>query len=208
MSQPDPHAYLLRAIDPYQLAVDCGIAKPAPWQMQALRSTRDRIALRVCRQAGKTSTAALLGLHNALYEAGSTTLIFAPKESQSIELFAKILAFWRRIEPGARPVRQNTTELVFANGSRVIALPAAPETVRGYTGNLLIVDEAAHMERDEELIAAILPMLARTKGRLIALSTPAGKRGWFYRICNDPRWEQFVIRWSDVDYLTEDQLDE
>lgn len=209
MSLPlDPASYLLRAVDASIMAADiCGFAL-ADWQVSVLQSPSRRLAMRICRQAGKSTAAALLALHESQYSPGSTTLIFAPKESQSVELFSKMLGFWRRAEPEARPERQNLSELLFSNGSRVLALPASPETVRGYTGHLLIVDEAAHLERDEEQLAAIMPMLARTGGRVIALSTPHGKRGWFYRISNDARWEQVVIRWQDCPYISREFIEE
>jgi hypothetical protein len=47
---------------------------------------------------------------------------------------------------------------------------------------LAIVDEAAQVS-DDGLFAAVLPMLAVSKGRFMCLSTPFGRRGWF--------WEQF-----------------
>ena len=42
----------------------------------------------------------------------------------------------------------------------------------------MVVDEAARVS--DELYYAIRPMLAVSKGRLIALSTPWGKRGWYF----------------------------
>ena len=66
-----------------------------------------------------------------------------------------------------------------ANGSRIIALPGNERTVRGYAAaDLIIIDEASRVEDD--LISAVRPMMATSQGRLIALTTPAGKRGWFY----------------------------
>ena len=41
-----------------------------------------------------------------------------------------------------------------------------------------MIDEAARVEDD--LMAALRPMLATVDGSLLALSTPFGKRGWFY----------------------------
>ena len=66
-----------------------------------------------------------------------------------------------------------------ANGSRIVALPGNERTVRGYAAaDLIIIDEANRVEDD--LISAVRPMMATSQGRLIALTTPAGKRGWFY----------------------------
>ena len=69
----------------------------------------------------------------------------------------------------------------FANGSRILALPGTERTIPGLAGAaLVIIDEASRVE--DELLAAVRPMLATTAGggRLIALTTPAGKRGWFF----------------------------
>jgi hypothetical protein len=40
------------------------------------------------------------------------------------------------------------------------------------------MDEAARV--DDDLLASVMPMLATTQGRFIALSTPKGRRGWFF----------------------------
>jgi len=67
----------------------------------------------------------------------------------------------------------------FVHGSRIIALPGTEKTVRGYSGvDLLVIDEAARVL--DELYYSVCPMLAVSGGELIALSTPWGKRGWFY----------------------------
>ena len=69
--------------------------------------------------------------------------------------------------------------LEFANGSRVLSLPGTERTVRGFSEvSLLVIDEAARV--DDGLYYAVRPMLAVSGGRLVALSTPYGKRGWFH----------------------------
>ncbi|MGA9006343.1 MAG: hypothetical protein WB495_05490, partial [Xanthobacteraceae bacterium] len=51
--------------------------------------------------------------------------------------------------------------------------------------------EAAHA--DDDYIAALRPMLATSNGSLIALSTPNGKRGWFY-----DQWHSCDDSWTRV----------
>jgi hypothetical protein len=66
-----------------------------------------------------------------------------------------------------------------ANGSRIVSLPGDEQTIRGYSGvALLAIDEAARVPDD--LYRAVRPMLAVSGGRLVCLSTPYGKRGWFF----------------------------
>jgi hypothetical protein len=65
------------------------------------------------------------------------------------------------------------------NRGLILSLPGKEGTIRGYSGvTLLIVDEAARVSDD--LYYSIRPMLAVSGGRLMALSTPFGKRGWFW----------------------------
>jgi hypothetical protein len=43
---------------------------------------------------------------------------------------------------------------------------------------MLVIDEASRV--DDTLYLAVRPLLAVSGGRLVALSTPFGKRGWFH----------------------------
>ncbi|MGH9902809.1 MAG: terminase large subunit domain-containing protein, partial [Pyrinomonadaceae bacterium] len=66
------------------------------------------------------------------------------------------------------------------NLSRIVALPGKEATIRGFSGvSLLIVDEAARVP--DELYQAVRPMLAVSGGEIILLSTPWGKRGFFFQ---------------------------
>ena len=75
---------------------------------------------------------------------------------------------------------QNRISLQFPNGSRIVGLPANEATVRGFSAvSLMIVDEAARVPDD--LYEAVKPMLATTDGALWLMSTPYGRRGFFYK---------------------------
>jgi hypothetical protein len=67
----------------------------------------------------------------------------------------------------------------FVNGSVIEALPAIERTVRGFSVDLLIVDEAAGVPDHD--YHGLLPTLAAIKGGQVLLSTPRGKRGFFSR---------------------------
>jgi phage FluMu gp28-like protein len=70
--------------------------------------------------------------------------------------------------------------ITFANGSRIIALPANPRTARGYPGNA-ILDEFAHHEDSYAIFAAVFRQVALGH-KLRVLSTPNGEQGKFYDI--------------------------
>ena len=171
-------ADLAAALDPVLLMRRAGM-EPDPWQADLLRSRSESTLLLCSRQAGKSTVTAAMALHEALYRAPALVLLLSPSLRQSCELFRKVAFFFRTLE-GAVPVEQESAlRLELANGSRILSLPGKEETIRGYSGvSLLVVDEAARVPDD--LYFAIRPMLAVSGGRLVALSTPFGKRGWFH----------------------------
>jgi hypothetical protein len=69
--------------------------------------------------------------------------------------------------------------------------------VRGFSGvDLLVVDEAAWVE--DNLYRALRPMLAVSGGRLVALSTPFGKRGWFHSAWHSAEdWDRIKVTAKD-----------
>src|SRR5262249_14352740 len=73
--------------------------------------------------------------------------------------------------------------------------------------NLLVLDEAARIR--DELYRSVRPMLAVSQGRLVALSTPFGRRGWFYHEWSgDGPWRRFRISWHDCPRITPEFIEE
>ena len=182
---------LALALDPVLLAEQAGLY-PDRWQRDVLRSHEPRQLLNCCRQSGKSTTTAVLTLHTALYEPESLSLVLSPGERQSMEFLRKVLGIYRRL---GRPIpadAENKLALELTNGSRIVALPGTEGTIRGYSGvRLLVVDEASRVA--DALMAAVRPMLAVSGGRLLALSTPFGTRGWWYQA-----WEHGGATWERV----------
>jgi len=166
------------ALDPVRFARRCGV-EPDPWQAGVLRSRHRRMLLNCSRQSGKSTTTALVALHEALYVSNALVLLLSPSLRQSSELFRKVSQSYTALGESVPATSETTLRLELENGSRILSLPASEATIRGYSGvDLLVVDEAARVPA--ELIAAIRPMLAVSHGRLITLSTPWGSRGWWY----------------------------
>jgi hypothetical protein len=96
-------------------------------------------------------------------------------------------------EPTVPSTAESALKLELENGSRIISLPGKEQNVRGYAGvSLLIVDEAARVSDD--LYYSVRPMLAVSSGRLIALSTPFGTRGWWYNAWKSTEdWQRWEI---------------
>jgi hypothetical protein len=95
-----------------------------------------------------------------------------------------------------------------SNGSRIISLPGSEKTVRGYSAaTLIIMDEASRVP--DELLQAVRPMLATTSGRFIALTTPAGRRGWFYEAWEHGEgWERISVKGANCPRISKEFLAE
>jgi hypothetical protein len=166
------------AIDPVSFAEDRLQFIPDPWQAQLLRSRSQWIMLNCCRQSGKSTTTAIVALHQAIYDPG-LVLCVSPSLRQSRELFTKIIAFLKALEPVEPLDEDNKSSCELRNGSRIVSLPGDPDTVRGYSApKLVITDEAAYVS--DAMQAAIAPMLAVSEGRQIDMSSPNGRRGCFF----------------------------
>jgi hypothetical protein len=183
--------------------------EPDPWQEQALRSESKRLLLLASRQSGKSTTTSLIALHAALYRAGSLILLVSRSERQSGELFRKVADAYETLGRPVEAVRELTFSLELANGSRVIALPGDPETIRCFSGVwMIIVDEAALC--NDSVFTAVLPMLAVSRGRMLCLSTPFGRRGWFFEqwTNGDPTWERITAKASVCPRISPEFLEE
>lgn len=184
---------LAEAADPVALARRLGW-QPDGWQQAVLRSRAQWVAVNACRQAGKSATASLLAVWTAVYVPGSTVVVVSPSQRQSSELFRRSMITYRALGRPISVEAENLSRIELENGSRVLATPGDPDTVRGLAGvALLIVDEASRVS--DELFSAVAPMLAVSGGRMIAISTPLGQRGWWYRAATDPLlgWEVTTV---------------
>jgi|SRR5215211_4142601 len=200
----DRLAYVLSRVS---FAEDLGFVLD-DWQAALLRSTFERVLMNCARQSGKSTMAALLAVHTALFEPGSLTLLLSPTLRQSQELFRKCLSLYRQAGKPVEPESETALTLTLANGSRIVSLPGQESNVRGYSNvRLLAIDEAARVP--DELYASVRPMLAVSQGKLVALSTPFGTRGWW---CDAWRgeepWERYEIPATEVPRISPEFLDE
>lgn len=143
------------------------------------------------RQIGKSFAIALLALMKALETPKSTVLVVSASERQSKELIEKVkmhLEFTKALGKQMKvdffeDVKTLTQIITFPNKSRIISVPSNPDTVRGFTSDLLILDEFAFVQQDKELWKAVFPMITRKReAKLVITSTPKGKSNMFYKL--------------------------
>jgi hypothetical protein len=190
---------------PVEFAISLGI-EPDEWQVEVLASDHPRKILCCGRQTGKSTVAAILAIHTALTKPGSTVLVVAPGERQAKLLFSKALSHYRQAGYPLPAHSERRTGLELSNGSVIEALPAVERTTRGYSVDLLVVDEAAAVPDMD--YHGILPALIATQGEQVLLSTPRGKRGFFHEIWHGAEdWQRMMVRSGEVGRIREEDLE-
>jgi len=83
-------------------------------------------------------------------------------------------------------------ECLLSNGSRVIGVPANPDTARGYTANVFLDEFSVH-KNSRELWAAVFPMISRGDFKMIAAFTPKGKQNKAYELTKNPLFKLHMV---------------
>jgi hypothetical protein len=211
---------LARALDPLQIMRDLRLP-PDPWQARLIESDARRVLVRCGRQVGKSTGVRVVTMNEATNNPGSLSLIVAPSQRQSVEQLRGITAsFWQignALSRGAEPGPDadllseddvSKLKIELKNGSRILALPGSGATIRGFASvSLVVVEECGHVPDD--LIAAIRPMLAVSRGRIIALGTPNGKIGWMWNTwSSNQKWDRYHVPSSACSRITKEFLRE
>lgn len=158
-----------------------------PWQAEIMAHKGDKV---ICsgRQTGKSTIVSQYASEFAIKNRGKQVMIISVTEDQSVELLLKCLLYIESkyskcIKEGKERPTKNTLRLKNGSIIRTKAVGQSGLGARGYTMDLLIADEAAFMP--EEVWPAVTPTLLTTGGELILISTPHGKKGYFYDCYND-----------------------
>lgn len=153
------------------------------------------------RQVGKSFATAFEADLDCIQTPRTDWLVMSAGQRQSDEWMLKALAVARACEAGlagtkdagAAKFTASASEIRFANGSRILSLPANPDTARGYSANL-VLDEFAMHEQDREVWAAIFPTITNElsgQKKIRVVSTPKGRGNKFAEL-----WEEGGAQWS------------
>ena len=196
-------------LDPATLFADV-VGEPDPWQVKALRSKSGRQLYLASRQSGKSSVAAIKSLHTAMYTPRSLVLLVSPSLPQSQEIFRKCLTAYRDLGRPFGIESESALKLEMGHGSRIISLPGSEKTNVGYAATLLCIDEAARTP--SALVDAMLPTVAVTGGSVVALTTPAGSRGWFFELWSQKNvedvWERYRVTADECPRISGEVIEE
>lgn len=96
-------------------------------------------------------------------------------------------------------------EVEYPNGSKISALPANPDTARGFSANVLL-DEFAFHANSKAIWGALFPVISKSGLVLRVASTPNGKGNKFYDLMTEEPtvWSRHIV---DIYQAVADGLD-
>jgi hypothetical protein len=162
------------------------------------------------RQFGKTFLAINILMKWALEDNGSTLMFVSPVYSQAKKVFAELSGII--VDTGlTKSINKSELTIQFINGSILYFRSGEREdTLRGYTLDYLIMDEAAY-QKDNVWKTVLRPTTLVRGKKVLFISTPKG-RNWFYEVAlrgdNDdyPQYKTFKASSFETPYISEQEL--
>jgi hypothetical protein len=150
----------------------------------------------------------------------NTTSIFSPSERQSETLLSKSKYFIYNSQfkklvlkrgksiPGMQTIKTGSLTVGTTKGSYSVANSNNEETMRGGHFSAVLVDEYARMT-SHTVKAGILPMVRRSKGPIIAITTPFGRYGPAWEAFNDKKnWDVMKVSATEASWITKESLEQ
>lgn len=175
--------------------VSINLYNPTPPQQKALKVLWEDqpfiTLLNFGRQVGKSYLAIMECIKIALKYPKTRVMFLTPTfglSAKHIQTIQGIFEEFPDVMPiifkdGQKGIKTKSQELHFTNGSIVLFRSAEMgDNLRGDTVKFVVVDEAAFIPK-WIIMEVIMPMLTRTQGRMLIISTPNG-RNWFYDMYN------------------------
>lgn len=166
------------------------------------------------RQVGMSQTIAAEALHIARFTEGATILFVSRSLDAATNLLDYVKDILADLDDGLpiKVVKKGSQRLVFSNRSRIMSVPATPNTGRTYAATAVYMDEAAFLPWAETIYTAVLPTVSRG-GKISILSTPNGTGNLFYDLCGrrEPKygpvrqfggqptlsaWSSHIVHWT------------
>jgi len=189
--------------------VDHGLVPLKLWdyQLEMLKSMANNrnTIITTARQIGKSTVTCAFITWYVIFHSQKTVALLANKGDTAREIMNKVHIGYQNLpkwlQQGVVAANKGTLEL--ENGSRVIAAATSGSAIRGYSINLLFIDEAAFIENWEEFFTAVAPTISSGKTtKMILVSTPNGlnhyHKLWINAIKKRTDYNPIEVTWRQV----------
>jgi len=154
------------------------------------------------RQLGISTLTAGYALWMMTFFNDKNILVIATKQDTAKNLVTKVRVMHASLPTWLKQIciEDNKLSLRYKNGSQVKAVASSEEAGRSEALSLLILDEAAFIDKIDTIWTAASQTLA-LGGQCIALSTPNGVGNWFHRTWSDAddglnNWNTIKLHWT------------
>jgi len=159
-----------------------------------------------CRQSGKSISSVGYLLWFALFHPEKTIAILANRGQTAREMLARVTLMLENLpyylQPGCKTLNKGNIE--FSNNSRILAESTSSSSIRGYSVNLLFLDEFAFVEKGTEFYTSTYPVISSgLDTKVIITSTANGIGNQFHKIWQGAEqgvseYQPFRVDWWDV----------
>jgi hypothetical protein len=157
------------------------------------------------RQAGKSTTTCAFILWYIIFHQDKTVALLANKGDTAREILGRIQLAYQHLpkwlQQGVKEWNKGSFEL--ENNSRVIAAATSTDAIRGYSINLLFIDEAAFIENWDDFFTSVYPTISSgNESKIILVSTPNGLNHfysiWLNAVEKRNQYQYIKVNWKDV----------
>ena len=162
-----------------------------------------------------TTSYTIFALWTLIFSPEKRIMLLANKADTVLEIIGRIQMAYEYLPPWLKPAVTvwNKGEIQFSNKSKIKGFPTASDAARGYTAEIVIMDEAAFVPNNiaSKVFESIYPVISSSKkSKFIIVSTPNGAdpNNLYYGLWqqanqktaekNKEGWRPFRIDWWDV----------
>ena len=157
-----------------------------------------------------TTSYTIFSLWFATFFPEKKILICANRQKTALEFIGRIRLAYEYLPSWLKAglTEWNKGTIAFSNGSVIAGDSTSPESARGSSANILILDEFAFVPNGlcEEFWASVYPVISSAKGtKVIMVSTPNGTGNLYYETWNrallgidKEGWKPYRIDWWEV----------
>jgi hypothetical protein len=157
------------------------------------------------RQAGKSTTTCGFILWYIIFHADKTVALLANKGDTAREILGRIQLAYQHLPKWLQQgiIEWNKGSFVLENNSRVIAAATSSDAIRGYSINLLFIDEAAFIDTWDEFFTSVYPTISSgSDSKIVLVSTPNGlnhfHKIWVEAEQEKNQYKPIKVMWYDV----------
>jgi hypothetical protein len=205
----DPEYFLENYVN--IISLDYGLIPfhPFDFQRELVKSFHNN-RFTICklpRQSGKSVTVTAYLIHQAIFREKINIAILANKRETAYELMAKLQTSYENLpkwmQQGVLAWNKGSIEL--ENGSRITASSTSSSAVRGFSYNIVMLDEFAFVPTNvaDEFFSSVYPTISSGKTtKVIIVSTPNGMNH-FYKLWTDATkkrnsYNPIEAHWTEV----------